>query len=69
MYFALFHSHIFYELLLWGNTYVTYRQPLKVLHNKCLRLLSKAGWRMLPGPLALNLGLLMFDDLYVYVFV
>jgi hypothetical protein len=67
MYYALFHSHLIYGLLIWGNTYSSYLQPIKVLQKKCIRLLSNADFLAHTPPLALNLGILFLDDLYVYL--
>lgn len=66
MYFALFHSHLTYGLLIWGNTFATHLSPLRVLHKKCLRLLTHAQWLAHTPPLAIQLGLLLFDDLFTF---
>ncbi len=66
MFYAFFNSQLLYGLLIWGNTYSTYLMPINVLYKRCLRLLSCAPLLAHTPPLALQLGLLIFDDLLTY---
>ena len=66
LYYAYFNSHIMYNLLIWGSTYTTYLQPIRVLQKKCIRIVAGANWYEHAMPLALDLGLLLLDDLYIY---
>ena len=45
LYYAFFHSHLLYGLLVWGATYTIYLQPINILQNKALRIISnKQRW-------------------------
>lgn len=39
--FSLFHSHIDYLCLIWGQTYACYLRPLQVLQNRALKILYR----------------------------
>ena len=66
LYYAYFLCHLSYGLTVWGNTYTSYLHPLKILHNRCIRLLSFANPYAHVAPLAKHLHILIFDDLYYY---
>ena len=45
LYYAFFHSHLLYGLLVWSATYTSYLQPINILQNKALRIISnKQRW-------------------------
>ena len=45
LYYAFFHSHLLYGLLVWSATYTIYLQPINILQNKVLRIISnKQRW-------------------------
>ena len=45
LYHAFFHSHLLYGLLVWSATYTSYLQPINILQNKVLRIISnKQRW-------------------------
>ena len=66
IFYAFFNSQLRYGLLVWGKTYVSYLTPIKILYKRCIRLLSyEHSYGHVP-PLALQLGLFIFDDLFTY---
>ena len=38
--YAFFNSQLNYGLLAWGNTYVSFLTPIKILYKRCIKLLS-----------------------------
>ena len=45
LYYAFFHSYLLYGLLVWSATYTSYLQPIKILQNKALHVISnKKRW-------------------------
>ena len=37
IFYAFFNSQLRYGLLVWGNTYVSYLTPIKILYKRCIR--------------------------------
>ena len=64
IFYAFFHSQLHYGFLIWGNTYLSYLEPIKVLYKRCIRLLSCAHLFAHTPLLASQFGLLIFDDLF-----
>jgi hypothetical protein len=64
LYYAYFVSRLCYGITIWGNTYETYLYPLRIVHNRCIRLISHADVRAHVSSLAKKLHILVFDDLY-----
>ena len=63
LYYALFHPHLSYGICIWGATYNSYLEPLRILQNKALRLLSNAHYRLTANPLYCRHKILKIDDL------
>ena len=58
-----------YILVYWSReilNYVLYLIPIKILYKHCTRLLSYEYPYAHTPPIALQLGLLIFDDLFTY---
>ena len=66
IFYAFFHSQLHYGFLIWVNTYLSYLVPIKVLYKGCIRLLSCAHPFACTPPLASQLGVLIFDDLFPF---
>ena len=64
--YALFYRQLTYGISLWGNTFETYLLPVKILYKKCLRLLCGKTMREQTPPLAKQLNLVAFSDLYFW---
>ena len=45
LYYSLIHSHFNYGLAVWGNTYPTYLNKLKLLQNKAIRIVISSHTR------------------------
>ena len=58
LYYTLVHSHLLYELIVWGNTYPTYLSKLITLQNKAIRIVTKSGWYQNVLPLYQKFNLL-----------
>jgi hypothetical protein len=64
VYYSLVSSHLSYALIAWGSAGVTVLQPLKVLQNRAIRIISRAPrFRRLDNDY-LNLRLLRLDDMH-----
>ena len=64
-YFMLVHSHLIYEVIVWGNTYPTYLPKLITLQNKALRIGEGSGWYLNALPLYQKFNLLNLLNLHV----
>ena len=63
LYYAFFHSHLLYGLLVWSATCTSYLQPINILQNKALRIISnKQRWTN-STILYSGLKILKFQDL------
>ena len=40
LYYALFHQHLLYGLVIWGSTYPTYSMKISTLQNKVVKLVG-----------------------------
>ena len=63
LYYAFFHSHLLYGVLVWSATYTSYLQPINILQNKALSIISnKQRWTN-STILYSGLKILKFQDL------
>ena len=66
LYFALFHSHITYGLIIWYSTYKTYTSKISKLQNRIIKIITKSNPREKVFPLFKKHGILTLDDLFIY---
>jgi hypothetical protein len=66
IFYAFFYSHLTYGVLVWGNSHACHLHPVEVLYKKCLRLLCGKSLFEHTPPLAKQLNLVVFSDLYVW---
>ena len=52
---ALIHSHFNYGIAVWGSTYPTYRNKLKLLQNKAIRIVTSSHTSTSSKPLYIKL--------------
>ena len=70
LFFTYFVSRFDYGLYIWGNYCVSFLYRLKVLHNKCIRILvANADYYAHVPPLARQLNIIKFEKLYFICFV
>ena len=50
IYFALFHPHLLYGLVVWGSTFPTYMSKLESLQNKAVKIIGGGTTRESPTP-------------------
>ena len=50
IYFALFHPHLLYGLMVWGSTFPTYMIKLESLQNKAVKIIGGGTTRKSPTP-------------------
>ena len=60
LYFALFHSHITYGLIIWYSTYKTYTSQISKLQNRIIKIITKSN----PLEKVKKHGILTLDDLF-----
>ena len=63
LYFAFFHSHLLYCLLIWSATYKTYLEPSRKLQNKAMRVINNVQWSSNSDPLFRKNKILKLEDL------
>ena len=65
LYFALFHSHITYGLIIWYSAYKTYTSKISKLQNRIIKIITKSNPREKVLPLFKKHGKLTLDDLFI----
>jgi hypothetical protein len=66
VYYSFLLPYLQYGIEVWGSTYSTYLQPLRVLQKRGIRLICHASYTAHCTLLAHNLGILLIDDLLLY---
>ena len=66
IYFALFHPHLLYGLVVWGSTFPTYLSKLESLQNKAVKIIGGGTTRESPTPFYGQLKILKLADLYKF---
>ena len=66
IYFALFHSHLLYGLVVWESTFHKYMSKLERLQNKALKIIGDGTARESPTPFYGQLKILKLTDLYKF---
>ena len=66
LYFALFHSHISYGLIIWYSTYKTHTSKISKLQNRIIKIITKSNPREKVLPLFKKHGILTLDNLFTY---
>ena len=64
LYFSLIHPYLQYCLPIFGATYDTHLQPLRVLQKRAIRIISNSSFLEHTTPIFSRLKILKFDDLY-----
>ena len=63
IYFSLFHSHISYGLLVWGNASNFLTDPIFRLQKKAIRIITNSDYLAKTSPLFKHLNILKLNDL------
>ena len=64
LYFALFHPHLLYGLVIWGSTYPTYLMRISTLQNKVVKLVGGGAFQDRAAPFYYKLNISKFTGLY-----
>ena len=64
LYYALFHPHLLYGLLIWGSTYPTYLMRISSLQNKVVKLVGGGAFQDRATPFYYKLNIPKLTDLY-----
>ena len=72
IYYALFYSHVIYDIQVWGNACVTHIKAVQILQNRVVRLITyNDNFPLIPGhlpasnPIFYKLELLKIKDLFI----
>ena len=65
-YYAFIYPYLIYGIIVWGGTYPSILEPLKLQLKRTIRVMSDAGYRDHTEPLFKRLGILNLDDIYKY---
>ena len=63
LYFAFFHSHLLYCLIIWSATYKIYLKHLRALQNNAMRVINNMQWSSNSDPLFRKNKVLKIEDL------
>ena len=64
IYFALFHTHLLYGLVVWGSTFPSYMSKLESLQNKAVKIINSGTTRESPTTYYGQLKILKLTALY-----
>ena len=65
-YYAFIYPYLIYGIIVWGGTYPSILEPLKLQLKRTIRVMSDAGYRDHTEPLFKRLRILNLDDIYKY---
>ena len=63
LYYALFHPHVLYSLVIWGSTYLSYLMKIRTLQNKVVKLVGGGAFqdRATPCYYKIEISKLMYN--------
>ena len=64
LYYSLVQSYVTYGIILWGKTYETHLNAIKVCQKKAVRCIYKTDYNAHTRPLFEQSGILPFEQLY-----
>ena len=64
LYYALFHPHLSYGLVIWGSTYPTYFMKISTLQNKVVKLVGGGAFQDRATPFYYQLNIPKLTDLH-----
>ena len=64
LYYALFHPHLLYGLVIWGSTYPSYLMKTSTLRNKIVKLVGGGAFQDRATPFYYKLDISKLTDLY-----
>ena len=63
LYFAFFHPHLLYGIIIWAATFKSYLEPLNILQNKAIKIIDNRKWCDRVTPIYKHLNILKLEDL------
>ena len=66
LYYALIYPFLTYGVIIWGNTYKTTLQPIFILQNKAIRIITSSRFDEHSSPLFKSLEIIKFLDLVTF---
>ena len=66
IYFSLIQSYIQYCLPIFGATFDTHIEPLRILQKRAIRIINNASYHAHTDPLFFKSNILKIDDLYLH---
>jgi hypothetical protein len=63
LYYSIIYPFLSYDVLIWGNTYISNIQPLVILQKKAVRIMTFSEYRSHTSPLFKRLNLLKLIDI------
>ena len=66
LYYSLLHPHQLYEIVIWASTFDSYKQRLRALQNRAIRINTNVRYIDSSNPLYFKLSILKLDDLFNY---
>ncbi len=66
LYDSLVHSYLSYGTILWGSTYSSYLNAIRLCQRKAVHCVFKSAYNTHTDPLFKKSGILKFDDLYMF---
>ena len=67
LYFSFVYPYLLYSNLVWGSTFSTHLQPLRVLQKRVIRIINGAQFLDHTNDLFLRNSILKFDDINYYL--
>ena len=66
LYYSLLQPHLLYGIVIWASTFDSYKQRLRALQNRAIRIITNARYTDSSNLLYFKLSILKLDDLFNY---
>ena len=66
LYYSFIYPYFNYALEVWGDTYISYLQPLIKLQKRAIRIITASGWLDHTAPLFKQINTLQLTNIHIY---
>ena len=66
LYYNFIYPYLYYGIIVWGNTYTTHLQPIRILQKRAIRVINKQQYLSHSNPLFIASNILKVDEIYKF---